>query len=78
MEMHFLNDNYTTVNILPVCNCGYIFRDGIEVYQFIKEEDNTKIKYSLYSIQPPMCPRCGRRIECIREDQNLLKTWRME
>lgn len=53
----------TKLKMLPVCNCGHIFRDGIVVYKKILKTNG--IKYPEYSIEPNMCPNCKKKIECI-------------
>lgn len=53
------------VKLLPVCECGYIFREGIEITKNINEVkgSNDHIKYGTYNINPPKCPNCKQIIE---------------
>ena len=58
------------LKLLPVCECGYVFRDGIVIEKTINVIDKIKdsdsvIKYPKYSINPPMCPNCKRMIESV-------------
>lgn len=57
-------DKYTTtLKMLPVCECGHIFEDGIVLYKDIAEINN--LKHAINRIDPPYCPSCKRKIECI-------------
>lgn len=58
-----MEDYKTTLRMLPVCNCGYIFRDGIIIHEDINEKNG--IKHATYSIEPQKCPNCGKEIEQI-------------
>lgn len=53
------------VKLLPVCECGHIFREGIQITKNISEvkRSNDYIKYGTYHINPPICPNCKQVIE---------------
>lgn len=71
--MHTLysdNDRAVTLKMLPVCDCGYIFRDGVHVEEVIGEVQG--YKYPIYSIDPPRCPNCNRLIECVSYNRKIL------
>lgn len=53
----------TRLKMLPVCDCGYILKDGIVIHKNILEVN--ELKYPNYFIEPPACPNCKRKIECI-------------
>lgn len=55
----------TALTMLPVCNCGYIFRDGIVIHTDICEKNG--VKYAVHAIEPSMCPNCKKQIESISE-----------
>lgn len=57
-------DYITRLKLLPVCNCGYVFRDGVIVHEKVHTMNNgAKIPYRY--IEPSICPNCKKRIECI-------------
>lgn len=58
-----MEDYKTRLKLLPVCNCGYVFRNGVTVYRKIVE--NNGLKHAEFAINPPMCPSCEKEIECI-------------
>jgi hypothetical protein len=58
-----MNDYKTKLRMLPVCSCGYIFKDGIAIHEDINEKDG--IKYATHTIEPHMCPNCKKKIECV-------------
>lgn len=58
-----MEDYKTRVRMLPICSCGYIFENGIEIHEIINAVNS--IKYTTYSIEPSMCPNCKKEIECI-------------
>ena len=53
----------TRLKLLPVCNCGYVFRDGVTICRSI--EENNALKHAEFTINPPMCPNCKKKIECL-------------
>lgn len=63
MDMYYFNNEPATVKMLPVCECGYIFRDGICVTQDIIGAKG--YRHGIYHIEPPCCPNCKRRIETV-------------
>lgn len=67
MDIHYFYKEPVTVTMLPVCECGYIFRNGLLVAQEIVEAKG--YKYGVYSVEPPFCPNCHRRIEAISENR---------
>lgn len=60
-DLYFDNNKSVTLKMLPVCNCGYVFRDGVHIEEVIGEVRG--YKYPIYSIDPPRCPRCDRLID---------------
>ena len=59
-----MEDCKTRLRLLPVCNCGYIFENGIILYEKTAETPNG-IKYGKACFEPAACPNCKREIECI-------------
>ena len=60
----YIDNTTVTLRMLPVCNCGYIFRDGVIIEEIIGEVRG--YKYPTYSIDPPHCPKCNRLIDGIQ------------
>lgn len=57
-------EEYTTrLKMTPICNCGYIFGDGIIINESIVEING--LEYKKYSIEPSRCPSCRKKIDCI-------------
>lgn len=48
--------------MLPVCSCGYVFAKGIIIHEDIVGVD---FRHAEYFIEPPNCPKCNKKIECI-------------
>ena len=67
----YMEDYKTKLKMLPVCSCGYVFKDGVIIHQFIK--NYMFGKYSEYSIEPPICPMCKKEIECIEYGDYTIK-----
>ena len=70
-------NEYTTVSMKPICDCGYIFRDGIEVYE---EMISAKINGTTYShgvpvFSPPSCPKCKKAIKNIQMEKRFSEFW---
>lgn len=68
-------NNKVKLNLLPVCECGYIFDD-------VKINSNNSILnyYSFKIVQdskfsPSHCPNCGKEIESIEYNKNLLNNF---
>lgn len=59
-----MEDYKTRLRLLPVCDCGYMFEDGIVVCEKTIETSNG-IKYGKTCFEPASCPNCKREIECI-------------
>lgn len=72
MELRMIENDTTRLKLLPVCDCGYIFRDGVIGYEDIHKMNN-EIKVVHRSIEPPMCPNCKKRIECIEYYDDIKK-----
>lgn len=55
------------LKLLPVCECGHVFRDGVTITKDTNETkgSNGHIRYGTYHINPPTCPNCKRLIEGI-------------
>lgn len=66
-----MDDYRTTLKMLPVCSCGYIFRKGVVIHQDINEKDG--IKYPTYFIEPSKCPNCNKKIECIERYNDIVE-----
>ena len=58
-----MDDYKTRLKMLPVCSCGYVFTKGVIIHEDINEMDG--MKYAKYFIEPPNCPKCKKKIECI-------------
>lgn len=58
-------DHVTTIKMLPVCSCGYIFVSGLVYHESIEEAVGAPIKYKQGCFTPMNCPRCNRYIECV-------------
>lgn len=57
-------EEYTTIlKILPVCNCGYIFRKGITIHQEMLETNGWE--YPKTICEPYNCPNCKKVIKGI-------------
>ena len=52
------------VQILPVCNCGHVFEDGIEFHEEVVFADGTAQRN--YVPIPRQCPQCGEMISGIQ------------
>jgi hypothetical protein len=62
-----MNELTTRLRLLPVCSCGYVFREGIVIHKIIHETNG--IKYATHAIIPSMCPNCKKKIECIEHNR---------
>lgn len=58
-----MEDYKTRLRMLPVCSCGYVFKNGVIIHEDISETNG--IKYAKYSIEPSNCPKCNKEIECV-------------
>ena len=67
-----MDDRVTNVVLLPVCNCGYVFRNGITVIRYISNLEKTMLKCKEESIEPPFCPSCQRLIENIEYNKEII------
>jgi len=62
-------DEYTTrLKMLPVCDCGYVFKDGVVCSMMYHKVGD--IEYPMYFIEPNICPNCKKVIECIELDRD--------
>ena len=65
-------NNKVKLKLLPVCECGYIFNDFNINNNIVKD-------YSLKRVQvkfsPSHCPNCGKEIESIEYNKNLLNNF---
>lgn len=66
-----MKDCKTRLKMLPVCSCGYVFRDGVIINQYINNIN--RIGYPEYSIEPSICPMCKKEIECIENNGYIVK-----
>lgn len=74
-DIKCIEEYSTRLKILPVCDCGYVFEDGIILRKNISEtsfKEEKIIKYPEYSIEPNFCPNCKRIIECVQYDRNII------
>ena len=51
------------IQIKPVCDCGYVFQDGIEIHNEIVFVDG--IYHDSHMVYPYKCPQCGEMIDRI-------------
>ena len=67
--MNYIEQPVAEIKMLPVCSCGHVFWGGIHIWQEICDIEVTSevklIKYSKYCFNPSVCPKCGKRIECV-------------
>ena len=70
-DLYFDNNKPVTLKMLPVCDCGYVFRNGIHIEEFIDEAQG--YKYPIYSIDPSRCPNCRRLIDGVVIEPNKVK-----
>lgn len=63
--MKLIKEDTVQIRMLPVCECGYVFRDGIVIYKDIREAN--RVKCPEHFIQPWMCPNCQKIIDCIED-----------
>lgn len=54
------------IRLIPVCDCGYLFREGITFHEEIEETEKFLIARTI--IDPYRCPSCGELIEGISCD----------
>ena len=64
-----MKDYKTTLRMLPVCDCGYVFREGLVVSEDLNEAIG--FKYVTHTFTPAMCPNCKKQIECITYERLL-------
>lgn len=65
-----MDEYFTELTLLPVCNCGHII-DNLYVEESIEERygmKNVKVNFV-----PSLCPNCGRIFERIIYDRRLFK-----
>ena len=58
----------TRLRMLPVCEYGYVFKDGVDIYnEYVDISDGlgSCFKREIWCIDPPKCPICKREIEAI-------------
>jgi len=63
----------TTLKLLPVCECGYVFRD----LELNHTETLCGWEY-LVPFTPSLCPNCNRLIESLTADMHVLKNLGIE
>ena len=69
----------TDLNFLPVCDCGHVFLEGVEVVQeptlLTIAGTEVKSKYCLGKtvFSPPSCPDCNRAITSIKLSGDIAK-----
>ena len=61
--MKLIKEPVVQLKMLPVCECGYVFQDGIVIYRDIRETNG--VEHVEHFIQPWMCPNCQRIIDCV-------------
>ena len=59
-----MSEDTTLLKLVPVCDCGYVFREGIILRKHIITAENG-MKYITHSIDPSVCPSCNKEIEGI-------------
>lgn len=62
----------TRLRMLPVCSCGYVFKDELIVNKSINDY-MFRIGYPEYSFEPSTCPMCKKEIECIDYNGYMIK-----
>lgn len=72
MDFTMIEKDVVRIKLLPVCDCGYVFIDGINVYEDVFAI-NDKIKSMHIYFTPTICPQCKRKIECITCDSAIAK-----
>lgn len=68
-------DAITELKLLPVCDCGYVFTEGIEMKcSIIPIYDGEQvIKHATFDFIPFECPNCKRRIVAVTDPTNKIK-----
>ena len=63
------------LKLLPVCKCGYIFKDGIKYHRRIIDITTKKEEMfnPVFSFEPNVCPNCKRVIRCIDYEQTMIE-----
>jgi hypothetical protein len=64
--------NTTNLVSLPVCECGYVFKNPILLKYDYMELDNFIFKIPI--IEPNKCPNCNKKIESIMFGSDVVKT----
>lgn len=64
--------NTTNLVSLPVCECGYVFKEPILLKYDYMELDNFIFKIPI--IEPNKCPNCNKKIESIMFGSDVVKT----
>lgn len=64
--MNFIESNFTTLRMLPVCECGQVISDWVMSIDI--DETSNGLKFVTPSFSPSCCPNCGKTIEYLRVD----------
>lgn len=74
-EIRCIDEYLTRLELLPVCSCGYIFKDGVVIRKDVNEFQykSATMKYPQYFIEPNICPNCKKVIECIEYNRDTIK-----
>lgn len=61
------DDIFTELTLLPVCSCGYVFREGIELKCGVEVINNNEpLKVRTNTFTPSQCPNCKRFISSVK------------
>lgn len=65
-----MNEYFTDIKLLPVCNCGHII-DDLYVVESIEGVDG--MKHAEVNFVPSRCQSCGKIFEKIIYDRRIFK-----
>lgn len=61
-----MSSEKVTLTLLPVCKCGYVFKDKIILHRQTMEIDKSGYIKQQQFFEPATCPNCKRVIDCIQ------------
>ena len=69
--MKLIKEPTVQVGMFPVCECGYVFRDGIVIYKDIREVNRFSCPEHFF--QPWKCPSCHKIIDCVEYNGDIIE-----
>lgn len=61
-----MSSEKVTVTLTPICECGYIFKNGIICHRETMELSKSGYTIQQLFFEPSICPNCKRAIDCIQ------------